>query len=130
MGYRFSVVAAVAGAFAIGATGAYATDPSSGGAPAPSDSGSGGSHVRDKPNNHHVKLPKVLKQIAQCESGGNPRAVSPSGTYRGKFQFDMATWRSLGGRGDPAKAPEWQQDKRALRLYRMRGTAPWPNCAP
>ncbi len=125
MGYRSSVVAAVAGALAIGATSAYATDPSSGGAPAPD-----GTHVRDKPNNHHVRLPRVLKQIAQCESGGNPRAISPSGRYRGKFQFDYATWRSLGGRGDPAAAPEWQQDKRALKLYRMRGTAPWPNCAP
>ena len=80
-------------------------------------------------SSHHIKLPKELKKIAMCESGGNPRAVSPSGKYRGKYQFDMETWHSVGGKGDPAKAPEWYQDKLALKLYRQRGTAPWPNCA-
>src|SRR3954466_1952086 len=76
-----------------------------------------------------VKLPAMLKKIAQCESGGNPRAVSSSGRYRGKFQFDQATWESAGGKGDPAAASESTQDRIALRLYRKRGTAPWPNCA-
>jgi peptidoglycan hydrolase-like protein with peptidoglycan-binding domain len=75
------------------------------------------------------KLPAVLKKIAECESGGNPRAVSPSGTYRGKYQFDQATWEANGGTGDPAKAPESVQDRIALKLYKARGTAPWPNCA-
>jgi hypothetical protein len=71
----------------------------------------------------------VLQRIAECESGGNPRAVSADGRYRGKYQFDRATWRRWGGRGDPAAAPEWLQDQVALRLYRARGTSPWPNCA-
>jgi peptidoglycan hydrolase-like protein with peptidoglycan-binding domain len=75
------------------------------------------------------KLPPVLKRIAQCESGGNPHAVSPSGRYRGKYQFDRATWRRWGGTGDPAAAPESVQDRIALKLYRARGTAPWPSCA-
>jgi hypothetical protein len=103
----------------------YATGgsaPSSSRASSGSDSGksSGGSSV---------KLPPVLKRIAQCESGGNPRAISRSGRYRGKFQFDQATWEANGGHGDPAAAPESTQDRIALRLYRKRGTAPWPNCA-
>jgi hypothetical protein len=76
-----------------------------------------------------VKLPPVLKRIAQCESGGNPRAISRSGQYRGKFQFDQQTWEAWGGHGDPAAAPESTQDRIALKLYRKRGTAPWPNCA-
>jgi peptidoglycan hydrolase-like protein with peptidoglycan-binding domain len=75
-----------------------------------------------------VRLPRILRLIAECESGGNPRAVSPGGTYRGKYQFSVDTWRALGGRGDPADAPEWLQDRMALRLYRRSGTAPWPNC--
>jgi peptidoglycan hydrolase-like protein with peptidoglycan-binding domain len=75
------------------------------------------------------KLPAVLKKIAECESGGNPRAVSPSGKYRGKYQFDQSTWEAYGGTGDPAKAPESVQDRVALKLYKARGTAPWPNCA-
>ena len=76
-----------------------------------------------------VRLPAILRQIAECESGGNPRAISPGGQYRGKYQFSRETWRNLGGSGDPAEAPEWLQDRLALKLYRLRGTAPWPNCA-
>ena len=76
-----------------------------------------------------VRLPAVLRRIAQCESGGNIRAVSRDGRYRGKFQFDLSTWRSLGGKGDPARASEATQDRLALKLYRARGTAPWANCA-
>ena len=75
-----------------------------------------------------VRIPAVLRRIAECESGGNPRAISPGGTYRGKYQFSRTTWRNLGGTGDPADAPEWLQDKLALKLYRQSGTAPWPNC--
>jgi hypothetical protein len=75
-----------------------------------------------------VRLPAILQRIAECESGGNPRAVSPGGQYRGKYQFSRETWRTLGGSGDPADAPEWLQDRLALKLYRLRGTAPWPNC--
>jgi hypothetical protein len=76
-----------------------------------------------------VRVPAVLQRIAQCESGGDPTAVSPDGTYRGKYQFDLPTWRGLGGTGDPAKAPESVQDRLAVKLYRQRGTAPWGRCA-
>jgi hypothetical protein len=76
-----------------------------------------------------VKLPRVLRQIAECESGGNPRAVSPGGQYRGKYQFSLSTWHNLGGEGDPVEAPEAEQDRIALKLYRRSGTAPWPSCA-
>src|ERR671911_679523 len=75
-----------------------------------------------------VELPRILRLIAECESGGNPRAISPGGLYRGKYQFSRETWRALGGTGDPADAPEWRQDRLALKLYRQSGTAPWPNC--
>jgi hypothetical protein len=76
-----------------------------------------------------VRIPAILRQIAECESGGNPRAISPGGTYRGKYQFSRTTWHNLGGTGDPADAPEWLQDRLALKLYRQAGTAPWPSCA-
>jgi resuscitation-promoting factor RpfB len=71
----------------------------------------------------------TLEQIAQCESGGDPTAVSPDGRYRGKYQFSRATWRAMGGSGDPANAPEAEQDRLAAALLAERGTAPWPNCA-
>ncbi len=76
-----------------------------------------------------VKLPRVLREIAECESGGDPRAVSSNGMYRGKFQFSRSTWKAVGGRGDdPAKASEAHQDRMALRLYRQSGVGPWPAC--
>jgi peptidoglycan hydrolase-like protein with peptidoglycan-binding domain len=70
-----------------------------------------------------------LQQIAQCESGGDPTAVSPSGQYRGKYQFDRATWEAMGGTGDPAAAPEAEQDRRAADLMARQGPSAWPNCA-
>ena len=72
---------------------------------------------------------KKLDAIAECESHGNPRAVSSDGTYRGKYQMDKSTWRAMGGTGDPAKAPEFEQDIRAAELYKAAGSKPWPNCA-
>lgn len=69
-----------------------------------------------------------LAAIAACESGGSARAVSAGGQYRGKYQFDYRTWRTVGGRGDPAAAPEDEQDMRAAVLYRWRGAQPWPVC--
>jgi hypothetical protein len=75
-----------------------------------------------------VSVPLALRRIAECESGGNPRAISPGGMYRGKYQFSRTTWHNLGGSGDPADAPEWLQDRLALKLYRQSGSAPWPNC--
>jgi peptidoglycan hydrolase-like protein with peptidoglycan-binding domain len=70
----------------------------------------------------------TLERIAQCESGGDPTAVSADGTYRGKYQFDRETWRQMGGSGDPADAPEAEQDRIAAKLLAARGTTPWPNC--
>jgi hypothetical protein len=81
-----------------------------------------------KRGSSNVKLPRILRQIAECESGGDPQAVSAGGQYRGKYQFSLSTWRNLGGTGDPVDASETEQDRIALKLYRRAGTAPWPNC--
>jgi len=75
-----------------------------------------------------VPIPPQLRAIAQCESRGDPRAVSAGGTYRGKYQFSFATWRSVGGKGDPAAASETEQDRRAALLYRIGGPGHWPVC--
>ncbi len=69
-----------------------------------------------------------LESIARCESGGDPTAVSPDGRYRGKYQFSRATWRSLGGTGDPAAAPETEQDRLAALLLQRQGPSAWPSC--
>jgi len=70
----------------------------------------------------------ALEAIASCESGGDPTVVSADGTYRGKYQFDYGTWESMGGNGDPAAAPEAEQDYRAALLYAQAGSSPWPVC--
>ena len=70
----------------------------------------------------------TLESIAACESGGDPHAVSAGGSYRGKYQFDYGTWESVGGHGDPAAAPEAEQDYRAALLYERSGSSPWPVC--
>ena len=70
----------------------------------------------------------TLAAIRACESGGDYGAVSSSGTYRGAYQFDDATWQSVGGSGDPAAASPAEQDMRAQMLYEQSGSSPWPVC--
>jgi nucleoid-associated protein YgaU len=65
----------------------------------------------------------TLDAIEQCESGGNPNASN--GTHFGLFQFDLATWRSVGGTGDPRDASPAEQRMRAQLLLDRRGTQPW-----
>lgn len=77
-----------------------------------------------------AQAPVTLEAIAHCESRGDATAVSADGRYRGKYQFDLATWRSVGGTGDPARASEREQDRRAHALAAQRGTQPWPVCGP
>jgi hypothetical protein len=69
-----------------------------------------------------------LQAIAACESGGNPQAIGGGGAFRGKYQFTYSTWASVGGSGDPAAAPEAEQDARAAELLARSGTSPWPVC--
>jgi hypothetical protein len=69
-----------------------------------------------------------LEAIAACESGGDPTAVGGGGLYRGKYQFSYETWASVGGSGDPAAAPEAEQDARAAALLARDGAGHWPNC--
>jgi uncharacterized protein YabE (DUF348 family) len=65
--------------------------------------------------------------LAGCESGHNPRAVSPKGYY-GLYQFSLSTWHSVGGRGNPTDWSSSEQTYRAKLLYRSRGSSPWPVC--
>jgi hypothetical protein len=70
-----------------------------------------------------------LAAIAQCESNGDPTAISADGVYRGKYQFTRASWAAVGGTGDPAAAPESEQDQRAALLMAKQGPKAWPRCS-
>jgi uncharacterized protein YabE (DUF348 family) len=65
--------------------------------------------------------------LADCESGGNPRAVNPAGYY-GLYQFSLSTWRSVGGTGNPIDASADEQTYRAQVLYNKAGRGQWPHC--
>ena len=71
---------------------------------------------------------KRWEALRFCESTHDYTAVSASGAYRGAYQFDIKTWETVGGRGDPAAAPPDEQDARARELYARRGDQPWPLC--
>ena len=66
--------------------------------------------------------------LANCESGGNPRAVSSGGDYRGLYQFSFGTWQGVGGSGDPIDASPAEQTNRAQILYGRGGRSAWPTC--
>ena len=87
--------------------------------------------VRDakRESRPEVAVSPALEAIAACESGGDPTAVSSTGMYRGKYQFSTATWQAVGGSGDPASAPEAEQDLRASILYEQSGPGQWPVCS-
>jgi uncharacterized protein YabE (DUF348 family) len=66
--------------------------------------------------------------LAQCESGGRPKAINPAGPYYGLYQFSASTWRSVGGTGLPSDATPAEQTFRAKKLYARSGAGQWPVC--
>jgi resuscitation-promoting factor RpfA len=68
-----------------------------------------------------------LNRVARCESGGRWHLSTGNGFYGG-LQFDLPTWRGVGGRGYPHRSSELEQKYRAVRLVRRRGWRPWPRC--
>ena len=64
--------------------------------------------------------------IRALESGNNYN--SPGG---GAYQFEDATWQSLGGTGHAQDAPPAEQDARAVELQQRSGWSQWttaPRC--
>jgi len=93
--------------------------------PPPNDDGGGGG------GGGGGSLYEKLDNIAQCESGGNPRAYNQEGPWYGAFQFRQDTWLSYGGGpGDIRNYSYEQQRSIAANLAQARGFAgSWPHCA-
>ena len=73
----------------------------------------------------------VWDKVALCESGGNWKINTGNGYYGG-LQFNLATWRSAGGKrfaNYPHRATKREQIHVANRLYAKRGFSPW-SCRP
>lgn len=79
--------------------------------------------------------PDQWAALRACESGGNYQAVSPTGRYRGAYQFSITTWDWLAATRypqlvgvDPVDASVADQDAMAYALYALYGANPWPVC--
>lgn len=74
----------------------------------------------------------VQAPVAASAAAYAPTAVASSapssGGYCGAYQFDQQTWQSVGMSGSACGASPAQQDEAAQRLYRQRGSQPWPVC--
>jgi hypothetical protein len=84
--------------------------------------------LRGDVNELDIPIPPVLKQVAECESHGDPKAIGGGGSFRGRYQMMLSTWASVGGKGDPIDAPAQEQDRRAAILLQRSGSSPWPVC--
>ena len=67
-----------------------------------------------------------LDRVAWCETRN--RNLATGNGYYGYFQFDAQTWRAVGGTGLPHQHGWLVQAYRAVKLRKLRGTAPWPVC--
>jgi hypothetical protein len=76
-----------------------------------------------------------LGPVGACESGTTRflrhglRAISPNGKYRGRYQFDMSSWHTAGGPGDPVNAGWVRQAYTAVVWLDMTSLfSSWPVC--
>ncbi len=75
-----------------------------------------------------------LGPVGACESGTTRwlrhglRAVSPTGQYRGRYQFGLPDWQRSGGHGDPINATWYRQAYQAVKWLHINGRQSWPNC--
>lgn len=83
--------------------------------------------VRQNASGHTDPGEAAWSRLRFCESGGVYTTNTGNGFY-GAYQFDLQTWRSMGGTGLPSAAPYWEQDLRAKGLFWARGAQPWPLC--
>ena len=81
-------------------------------------------------NNYSTRAKRWARRTSECESGGDPDALSPDGTYRGAFQFMRRTWRNSpkSPGGDPIRYRWRTQAVVAVALKRRDGAGHWPNC--
>ena len=98
-------------------------------APSESSGGSGGSASGGSAGTTGGEVgDDVWAQLAQCESGGNPKTNTGNGFY-GMYQFTLETWQSLGGTGYPHEADAATQTEMAKRLQQRAGWGQWPGCS-
>jgi hypothetical protein len=68
------------------------------------------------------------ERVAQCESGGN-WSINTGNGYYGGLQFNIDSWRWVGGSGYPHEATKAEQIHRAELLHERQGWNAWPACS-
>jgi hypothetical protein len=68
------------------------------------------------------------ERVAQCESGGN-WSINTGNGYYGGLQFNLDSWRWVGGSGYPHEASKAEQIHRAELLHERQGWNAWPACS-
>ena len=67
--------------------------------------------------------------LAKCESGGN-WSINTGNGYYGGLQFSLSTWRAFGGSGYPHENSKAEQIRIATLVRDARGGyGDWPACA-
>ena len=78
-----------------------------------------------------VRLPRVLRRIAECESGGN--WSSTVGSFDGGIQFQDSTWDAYGGEQYAPTADQATREQQIAIATKVRdargGYSAWPGCA-
>jgi len=102
-------------------------------APAPAPSGDVVSLIHKYAAEYGVSA-EIMIGIANCESGMNAGAVSPSGSYKGIYQFVTSTWQSnreaMGLSADPALMFNAEEAVRTAAFKMSRdGYGAWPVCS-
>jgi hypothetical protein len=59
----------------------------------------------------------------------DPEAISPTGAFRGAWQFTLETYHANGGVGDPVNASLATQLVVARRVMASQGPGAWPVCS-
>lgn len=94
--------------------------------------------VSHRPRTKRVRSPYVRGRVisgdvwyalAGCETGYKYDNPNTGNGYYGYFQFDLSTWRSVGGPGYPHHHSYEVQKQFAIKLQQRAGWRPWPRCA-
>ena len=88
-----------------------------------------GTHARPVTPPPHTSVADLnWGALANCESGGNPKAIGGGGLFFGLYQFSLGTWHGVGGVGNPIDNSSTEQTYRAQLLYLRSGAGSWPYC--
>ena len=92
------------------------------------DSAERGPARRTGERHGHGRRDRGAREDRPVRVGRHPAAISRRRPVPRQVPVRPGDLGAMGGTGDPAAAPEAEQDRIAAKLYAERGAAPWPVC--